>query len=203
VISNTPVQPRTQQEETLQGILNQTDLRLAQLERAYQGPQRKESVVVVGTFADLPEPQADMYAWIVDTKNWWGVVGGTWTVNQRPPNQPPDPAVFRVDGVLTTQVGATTITNNDGVTRTITNVRAVVKSPHSGANIIVDVDLNSTTIFSTQANRPSIPDTTDSDTSVPNTTSWPSGQSITLDIDSVGSVVPGSDLVVRVNYTLP
>lgn len=84
---------------------------------------------------------------------------------------------------------------------TITNVIAGVGTAPTGAPILIDVNRNGTTIFTTQANRPTIAVSTNSDTaSVPDVTAVAAGQYLTIDIDQVGSGVTGADLVVTVEY---
>jgi len=82
-------------------------------------------------------------------------------------------------------------------------VRASVGSAPAGSSIIVDVNKNGVTIFTTQANRPTIvaAGTTDLADAI-NITSVAAGDKITVDIDQVGSTTPGSDLSVEIEYTV-
>jgi hypothetical protein len=83
--------------------------------------------------------------------------------------------------------------------RTISHVLASVGVAPTGADIIVDIHMNGTTIFSTQANRPTIAASAFVDASaIPNTLVIPAGNYLTVDIDQVGSTVIGSDLTVQV-----
>jgi len=85
---------------------------------------------------------------------------------------------------------------------TITGVRASVGTAPVGSSLIVDINKNGTTIFSTQANRPTIAASGNvSGVAVPNTTSFAAGDYMTVDVDQVGSTTPGSDLTVVVTYT--
>lgn len=74
-----------------------------------------------------------------------------------------------------------------------------VKTAPTGSSLIVDVNQNGTTIFTTQGNRPTI---ADGDTSVvsvaPDVTSLVKEDVLTIDIDQAGSTVAGEDLVVEV-----
>jgi hypothetical protein len=82
---------------------------------------------------------------------------------------------------------------------TIVKVKVVVKTAPTGAPLIVDVNKNATTIFTTQGGRPiiAIGDTTnDSDT--PDVTALAEGDKLTVDIDQIGSTVAGADLTVEV-----
>ena len=85
---------------------------------------------------------------------------------------------------------------------TITKVKLVVKTAPTGASIIVDVNKNGTTIFTTQANRPSIAaGATTGDSGTPDVTSLAEGDKLTIDIDQVGSGTAGADLTVEVLCT--
>jgi hypothetical protein len=67
----------------------------------------------------------------------------------------------------------------------------------TGAAVIVDVNKNGTTIYSTQSARPTIAVSTTSATgNNPAITTFASGDYITVDIDQVGSTVAGADLSV-------
>jgi hypothetical protein len=78
-------------------------------------------------------------------------------------------------------------------------VRCVVAVAPTGADLILDVNKNGTTLFTTQANRPTIAATETSDTSVaPDVTAIALGDVISLDIDQVGSTLPGEDLSVTI-----
>jgi hypothetical protein len=77
-----------------------------------------------------------------------------------------------------------------------------VKTAPTGANLIIDVNLNGTTIFTTQANRPAI--TAGNKTAVspaPDVTSLPKNAVLTVDVDQIGSTIPGGDLVVEIRCT--
>jgi len=113
---------------------------------------------------------------------------------------PAAPATFTVPGTLT--VGTGTARFYLTATRTISNVAVSVGTAPTGASLIVDVNKNGTTIFTTQANRPTITASSFSDlTSTPDVTSLASGDYLTIDVDQIGSTIAGSDLVVQVFYT--
>ena len=85
---------------------------------------------------------------------------------------------------------------------TITNVTATVDTPPTVSSIIIDINKNGTTIFTTQANRPTIGAGTNDDlSSVPDTTAVVLNDVFTCDIDQVG-VFPGAGLVVQVRVEL-
>jgi len=85
---------------------------------------------------------------------------------------------------------------------TITTVRASVGSPPSNQPVIVDVNKNGTTIYTTQANRPSIASGSNTITAAPDITSLSAGDYLTVDIDQVGSGSAGADLVVSITLNL-
>lgn len=84
-------------------------------------------------------------------------------------------------------------------TLTIAKVKICVKTAPTGAALIVDVNKNGTTIFTTQGGRPSIAagDLTD-DSDTPDVTALAETDKITIDIDQVGSTIAGADLTVEV-----
>ncbi len=82
----------------------------------------------------------------------------------------------------------------------ITKVIATVNTAPTGADLIVDVNINGTSIWNTtQANRVTITDgnTTGNQTSF-DTTSISENDVITMDIDQIGSTTAGQDLTVLV-----
>jgi hypothetical protein len=87
-------------------------------------------------------------------------------------------------------------------TLTITKVKLVVKTAPTGAAIIVDVNKNGTTIFTTQGNRPQIAaGATTGDSGTPDVTALAETDKLTVDIDQVGSGTAGADLTVEVVCT--
>jgi hypothetical protein len=90
---------------------------------------------------------------------------------------------------------------------TVLSVTAAVGTAPTGADLIVDVNKNGTTIFTTQANRPTIVDGNEiSDPAVPDpledsgVLTLAPGDYLTVDVDQVGSSVPGADLTVTVEW---
>lgn len=102
-------------------------------------------------------------------------------------------------GILSVQAGTVPFYNDTGQTLTITSVRASVGTAPAGAAIIVDVNKNGTTIFTTQSHRPSIAAAakTAKVTTI-DVATLADGDYLTFDVDQVGSSTPGSDLVVTV-----
>ena len=87
---------------------------------------------------------------------------------------------------------------------TIVGVRASVGVAPTGASLIVDVNKNGTTIFTTQDNRPTITATNFTDlSSAPDVTAIAADDYLTVDVDQIGSTVAGSDLILQVLITVP
>jgi hypothetical protein len=107
---------------------------------------------------------------------------------------------FSVPGVLVGQTGV--MQWPVSVNMTIHDVTVRVATPPTGQSIVVDVNKNGSTIFTTQANRPLIALGTNVSTqAVPDLTSLVVGDYLTFDIDQVGTLVKGSDLVYVVRCT--
>lgn len=84
-------------------------------------------------------------------------------------------------------------------TATIVSVRSSVTTVPTGSTLIVDVNKNGTTIYSTQGNRPAIAISGNTITAnSPDVTSLSSGDYLTVDVDQVGSTVAGENLTVQV-----
>lgn len=103
-------------------------------------------------------------------------------------------------GTVAVSTGTFKWRNYTGATLSIKRVCAQVGTAPVGASILVDVNVNGTTIFTTQANRPSIASgaTESSIVTNMNVTTITSGQSLTIDVDQVGSTTPGANLAVQV-----
>ncbi len=107
---------------------------------------------------------------------------------------------FSKAGTLTTGTGTFRVYNDTGATLTIKGVRTSVGTAPTGASLICDINIDGTTIFSTQGNRPTIAISGNTSGKVTNmnTTTIADGSYFTVDIDQIGSTVAGSDLVVQV-----
>lgn len=105
---------------------------------------------------------------------------------------------YSKQGVLTTTTGTLRLPI-DG-TYTIVGTRLMVGTAPTGASLLIDVNKNGTTIYTTQGNRPSIAAGANAGGpgAAPDVTSLVAGDYITVDIDQVGSTVAGSDLTVVV-----
>ncbi|MFZ1459085.1 MAG: hypothetical protein WAT17_04360 [Candidatus Saccharimonadales bacterium] len=107
---------------------------------------------------------------------------------------------YSYGGSLSVTTGTFRLYNDSGNTWTIQNVRASVGTAPTGSSAIIDINVDGTTIFSTQANRPTIAVSTNTSGLVSNmnTTTVANGSYMTVDIDQVGSTVAGSDLTVQI-----
>jgi len=109
---------------------------------------------------------------------------------------------FTIVGTLVTGTNVTPalIVNNS---LTINKAYAYVKTAPTGASILIDINVNGTSIWNvTPANRLTIAagGQTGSQTSF-DTTSLSEGDILTLDIDTIGSTNPGQDLTVELKCT--
>lgn len=81
----------------------------------------------------------------------------------------------------------------------VTDVRAYLDTAPTGATFIVDLNINGTTAFTSQAARPTIAISGNaSTTTLPAVTAVAAGDRVSFDIDQIGSSVAGSDLTVAV-----
>ena len=125
--------------------------------------------------------------------------GSTWDEFGVPGAGVPDSIVFAQTGTVAIVTGATRWYNDTGAALTLLSVRASVGTAPTGADLIVDLNLNGTTVWSTQANRATIAAGANTGESATfNTSSVPDGSYLTADVDQVGSGTPGSDLTVTV-----
>lgn len=122
-----------------------------------------------------------------------------------PPSQLPATTVTRTHvfsntGTLGVAGGTHRLYNDSGSTWAIQGVRASVGTASTGASILVDVNVNGTTIFTNQGNRPTIAVSTNTSGKVTNMdiTTVASGAYLTVDIDQTGSIIAGSNLTVQV-----
>lgn len=82
-----------------------------------------------------------------------------------------------------------------GLAMTVKEILISVETAPTGADLIIDINKNGTTMYTTQANRPTIPaGSTTATVSLPNIISIAKGDKITIDIDQVGSTNAGENL---------
>ena len=108
---------------------------------------------------------------------------------------------FFKSGTLTTATGTQRLPI-DG-TYTIVGTRLMSGTAPAGSSLIIDVNKNGTTIYTTQGNRPTIADGANAGGpgATPDVTGLAAGDYLTVDIDQVGSSVAGADLTVSVIVT--
>ena len=106
--------------------------------------------------------------------------------------------VFCIPGDLSTGTNvAPSVPADEALT--IDKVYVYARTAPTGASIIVDVNKNGTTIFTTQGNRPEIAIGGNTDESgTPDVTALAKNDRVDVDIDQVGSTVAGADLTIMV-----
>ena len=104
---------------------------------------------------------------------------------------------FYIDGDLTVDTDLMSIIVPMALT--ITEIRCAVSTAPTGANLIIDINKNGTTLYTTQGNRPTIAASGTSATATDSdVTALVVGDILSLDIDQIGSTVAGSNLSVIV-----
>ena len=104
-------------------------------------------------------------------------------------------------GTLSAAAGGLRYTNRAGAALTLREVHLAVNTAPVGAAVIVDVNLNGTSIFASPADRPQVAAGAYAGSSVLiSTSAWAENAYLTVDVDQVGSSAPGADLVVTVVY---
>jgi len=114
-------------------------------------------------------------------------------------------AFFAPNAIVFNQEGTLAVTGSNAVesmefpaflASTMQSVECRVSVAPTGSSIIVDINLNGTTIFTTQGNRPEIAVGTQEDTSgVPDVIALTAADRIDLDLDQIGSSTAGDDLI--------
>lgn len=86
---------------------------------------------------------------------------------------------------------------------TISSITGIIVTANTGASVLVDVNKNGTTVFTTQSNRLTVPasTTTIQTSGTIQVTSVTGGDVISMDIDQIGSTIPGADLSVQIVLT--
>ncbi len=107
--------------------------------------------------------------------------------------------VFAYQEDLLVSSGRMRIYNVFGATGTITKVFLAVYMAPTGAAVIVDIHKNGTTIFTDQAHRPQIAAGANTGFStVIDVPGFTDGDYLTMDVDQVGSLIPGAYLTAHV-----
>lgn len=152
--------------------------------------------------------------WYLDTTNgdvWEKVDATTWTVkaNIKGPQG--------IQGVRGPAVVALTYTHPGdllvagGVAElpvpfasTVVSVTARLALAPTGSSAIADVNKNGSTIFTTAANRPTFAiGSKASTTAMPDIVAFAAGDYVTVDIDQIGSTIPGNTMVLTVALREP
>ncbi len=136
---------------------------------------------------------------------WLGQIGaGAVTFGEQIPG-PPGPAgpsllpMSVPNNPLVTSTGIQPFVATRDMTIVRCNAVCGIGFAPTGSAIIVDVNKNGTTIFTTQSERPTIPAGEIVGTlTVPDITELLEGDILTVDIDAVGSTLPGSYLTLVV-----
>jgi len=106
---------------------------------------------------------------------------------------------FSIGGTLTVGTGKHRLYNDTGASLLIRSVRASVGTAPTGASLIVDVNRNGTTIFTTQAGRPTIAAAANTArVTGMDVTALADGDYLTIDVDQIGAGSAGADLTVQV-----
>jgi|SRR5690242_13543081 len=117
------------------------------------------------------------------------------------PVQPAETVIFAFTGTAVVTTGVLRWYNRTGRTLTVIGAWTAFNTAPTGADGVVDVNKNGTTIFTTQANRPKA--TAGSNGGVlatPDVTSVADGDYLTVDLDQIGSSVAGANVTVGVVY---
>jgi len=110
--------------------------------------------------------------------------------------------IFTVSGDLTVDSNPLRIYNKLGANQTISEVFIVASTAPVGAAILVDVNLDGTTIFTNQAHRPTIADGANTGTTTDiDVATWTDDSYLTIDVDQIGSGTAGADLVVHIIHS--
>jgi hypothetical protein len=107
--------------------------------------------------------------------------------------------VFTVPGVLNTGAGRARFYIPGPIT--LSNVRASVSSAPIGASIVIDVNKNGSTVFTTNLKPTIYVGEVTCPTATPNITELVAGDYLSVDIDAVGSIFAGSDLTIQIELT--
>jgi hypothetical protein len=108
---------------------------------------------------------------------------------------------FTIDGNAAVIAGDKRWYNDTGASLTFGTCRVTATTSPTGADLIIDINKNGTTIFTTQANRPRVTAGGVTGTGTPDVTTLANGDYLTVDVDQVGSTVPGANVTVQITLT--
>ena len=109
---------------------------------------------------------------------------------------PVDQVPWIMPGVIAVKAGAVPYTALYDME--IVEVLATLGTAPTGSSVIVDVNKNATTIFTTPGDRPTIATSATADSAIPNVTTLAAGDILTVDVDQKDSNDVASDLLVFV-----
>lgn len=125
--------------------------------------------------------------------------GVDWQVQGGGPSGQRFTVTWSRDGDATVTTGLMRWYNRTGATRTIHGVWPAAGVAPTGANLVLDVHKNGTTVFTNQADRPAV--TAGGNGGVlafPAVTTIADGEYLTVDIDAIGSGFAGADVTAGV-----
>jgi hypothetical protein len=132
-----------------------------------------------------------------------GPAGSNGAAGATGPTGPTGPSgavvlTYSISDALTVAAGTHRIPWYGG-SKNIARVAVQVGTAPTGAALVLDVNKNGSTIWSTQGNRVSVSAASNSATTTTfNTTALADGDYLTIDVDQIGSSVAGSDLTVTI-----
>jgi hypothetical protein len=106
--------------------------------------------------------------------------------------------VWTVSSDVEVVVGGLRLRTSGSTTFSPTLARAEVNAAPTGADMLIDVNVNGASVWADPNDRLTIADGTNTDSSPPDTVTIDSDDYMTIDVDQVGSTNPGSELVVIV-----
>jgi len=135
-----------------------------------------------------------------------GTIGPPGPQGEAGPPGPTGPASTAVNQIIFSKDGELAVETGNSRYRVITDqvvhgVYISVGTAPVGDDLIVDVNVNGSTIFSSPPTRPLILDGENtSELAIPTITALTEGDYITVDVAQVGSTTPGSDLTVQILF---
>jgi len=161
-----------------------------------QGFTREQTFEAAGVLDDLTDVTTAAEA--EHQVLYYDAVAGQWVNGLLPEVWP-----FCMSGTVTLITDATALRLMFPYAVNIVGCRAVCSVAPTGADLIVDVHLDGTTVYTVQANRPTITAAGfDSGSwAVPAVTAVPVDSYLTVNVDQIGSTIPGAGLTVMVKVT--
>jgi hypothetical protein len=134
----------------------------------------------------------------------WNAAGGVAQILNKPATSDQwskKAFMLYVDDVL--EVGTKFISTIVPYDLEIKEIKLAVDMAPTGTTLIADINLNGTTIYTTQNNRPTIAiNEVAATAALPDIVNISAGDKLSLDIDQVGSAAEGENLAVTISCTL-